>query len=913
MEGDREKTPLHALEVEDAVARLASDKSAGLSDAEARERLGRSGANELPHGKKTSWLAILLRPFKSNLTQILAIAAAVSWYVGETADAVGIIVAVLIDATASLVQETRAEQAIERLRSMMVHESTVVRGGKVHRIPSKNVVPGDVVVLEEGDRVPADARLIECRDLLIDESALTGESVPVNKSLEPVDDETEVADRGCMTWMGTVVVGGSGRAVVSSTGVSTEFGKIALSLGQIDVPKTPLEVQVSKLGRNLGLAAVAIVAIIFVMGLVNGEPLYDLFLFSVSLTVSVIPEGLPAVLAVVLAIGVQRMAKRNAVIRRVRSVDTLGAIDVICTDKTGTLTENRMTVREVALSSHRLTVTGEGLSFEGGFKMGDRDVHPSELPELDQLIRTCSLVARAEIEFREGHPNLIGDPTDGAMMVLANKGGFSRDRVQREFKEVDEIPFNSVRKYHAVLRDKVGIHGERKRYLFVVGAYVALRDRVGSVMDHGDAGLFGEHAREVFQRNNDEMAGRALRVLAVAYKEMPLDRESVEDSDVSDLTLVGLLGMIDPPRAGVADSIAKCHAAGIRVLMITGDQRKTALAIGREIGLVGDDDEVDGRVFTERQVAAMTDEEFDAAIDKAVVFARVTPQTKLRVVEALDRRGHVVAMTGDGVNDAPALKRAGVGIAMGVVGTDVSREVADMVLADDNFVSIVNAIEEGRIIFRNVKQTTAYLFMTNFGEAATIIVSIIIGLPLPLLPTQILWMNLVTDGLPDMALAAERSHEGVLEESPRPRNASLLPRNTLILAGIVAACMTVGTLGLFLVSLPEFGVDKARTMAFTTMSIFQLWNVFNMRSDHFSIFHLGFFSNWFVTVSVVISVAFQVAAVYFPPFQKILRTVPLSSGDWLLIVVITSSVFWVVEFYKWLIRRGWVPASWLST
>jgi Ca2+-transporting ATPase len=902
----------HAAPSAGVLADLQSDERLGLTAQQVSERLGRVGRNELPEGKRRGWLAVAVQPFRSNLTQILLVAAGVSWYFGEVADAVGILIAVAIDAVASLVQETRAERAIAKLKQMVRHEATVIRDGAAHRVSAAEIVPGDIVVLGEGDRVPADGRLLQQRDLLAEESALTGESVPSHKDIAAVEETAGVADRASMVWMGTSIVGGSARAVVVATGARTEFGRIAASLGEIKPPPTPLEVQVSQLGRKLGIAALAVVAAIFIMGALGGEPLLDLFLFAVSLTVSVIPEGLPAVLAVVLAIGVQRMARRNAVVRRVKSVDTLGAVTVVCTDKTGTLTENRMTVRELAFMTQRLHVTGNGLDTRGEFRVDGRQVREAELPEMEMLLRACAVTPKASLEMRDGHPHVIGDPTDGAMVVLAAKGGFRADEVSGEYAELAELPFSSERKYHAVLTDWTSLHGERRRHLFVIGAFGPLRDRASQVLARGEAEPWDDIAVARLKAANDEMASRALRVLAVAYREMPAGTDGIGDGDVRGLTMLGLVGMIDPPRAGVREALAKCRAAGIRVLMATGDQPKTAVAIAREIGLLGADEPTDGKVFSERDVAGMDAAQFEAAARGAVIFARVTPQTKLRVVETLDRLGEVTAMTGDGVNDAPALKRAGVGIAMGLAGTDVSREVADMVLADDNFVSIVNAVEEGRIIFRNIRQTTAYLFMTNFGEAATVIASIAVGLPLPLLPTQILWMNLVTDGLPDMALATERSPDGILEEPPRPRRASLLPQNTLVLAGIVAVCMMVGTLGVFYAYYPTEGLAKARTMAFVVMSVFQLWNVFNMRSDRTSIFRLGFFSNQFVFWSVVISFLIQMAAVYAPPLQVILKTVPLTPRDWLLAVLVTSSVFWVVEFHKYLVRRGLEPQRWLT-
>lgn len=898
-----------SMTVEETTAAMESDAQRGLDAVAVAERLKRYGRNELGTEKRRSWFMVALRQFRSGLTYILLVATVLAWYVGEKADAIGILLAVLIDAVAGFIQESRAEEAISKLKEMVVPECSVIRDGRLHRLPSAEVVPGDLLVLEEGDNIVADGRLIEAHDLRVVEAALTGESLPVTKSTAPVPADTALPDRVDMAWMGTAVIGGSARVLVTATGKHTAFGRIAASLAAIEHPPTPLEIQVSRLGRTLAVAAVGIVSVIFCLGLLIGEPLFKLFLFSVSMTVSVIPEGLPAVLAVVLALGVQRMARRHAVVRRLKSVDTLGAVNVICTDKTGTLTENRMTVREIALFNHRLLVTGDGLNPEGEIRLDGRSVRPADILELDWLVRSAGLVPKAVLEYRDGQPALVGDPTEGAMVVLAAKTGFGERQVS-QFPQLDEIPFNSERKYRAVLREHQDLQGGRHRYLLAVGAFDALRDRAETVMVDGEELPFDDPRRTVLTAHSDEMAGRALRVLAVAMREVPLGQANIGDVDVRGLAMMGLVGMIDPPRRGVAESLASCRRAGIRVVMITGDHRLTALAVAREIGLVGEKDDATGRVFVEKEVAAMDDATFNRVVREALVFARVTPQTKLRIVEALEAQGQTVAMTGDGVNDAPALKRASVGVAMGMTGTDASREVADMVLADDNFVSIVNAVEEGRIIFRNVRQTTAYLVMTNFAEAVTVTTAILLGFPLPLVPAQILWMNLVTDGFPDVALATERSPEGVLDEPPRPRRASLLPRETLALAVIAAVFMTVGTLSIFASYLATDGLDKARTVAFTAMCVFQLWNVFNLRSERRSIFELGFASNPIVLAAVVVSLAIQVIAVYLPAMNQILRTVPLSLGDWLLVLLVTSSVFWAVEGYKAALRRGWIPAAW---
>jgi Ca2+-transporting ATPase len=614
------------------------------------------------------------------------------------------------------------------------------------------------------------------------------------------------------------------------------------------------------------------------------------------------------VLVVVLALGVQAMAKKRAIVRHLPSVETLGAADVICTDKTGTLTENKMTVREVVTVGNTVRVTGEGWEPIGEFQLDGRAFVPSELPEFDMLVRTAGLGSKAIIELREERFAIVGDPTEGALTVLAAKAGYDKEELANSHTLIDEIPFTSARSYRATLVERDDLRGAKSRLLCVAGSYAALRDRCVSVQD-GNAGVaFNQALQSRFDEQNEAMGGRALRILAVAWKEVAPGKDSLDDADVSGLNLLGLVGMIDPPRKGVLRAIERCRDAGIRVIMLTGDQRPTAVAIAKEVGLLRDGDA--GLVVTEREAAEMNDAQFDEAVRTAAIFARMTPETKLRIVTVLQREGHTVAMTGDGVNDAPALKKASIGIAMGIAGTDVAREVADTVLATDDFVSIVDAVEEGRIVFRNLKQTTGYLFMTNMGEVATILTCLLSGLPLPLLPAQVLWMNLVTDGFCDVALATERSRGDVLAAPPRRRNASIIGRGSFVMAVITAALMSIGTVFVFSRAMSEHGLDYARSLAFVTLAVFQLWNVFNMRSPSESLFSLGLTSNRYVLGAVGISLALQCAALYVPVMQKMFSTQPLRLVDWLLAFAVSSSVFFAIEAYKVLVRSGRVPRSW---
>ncbi|PIY62087.1 ATPase [Candidatus Uhrbacteria bacterium CG_4_10_14_0_8_um_filter_58_22] len=895
----------HAQPADEVVSQLSVDPVHGLTLEEAALRLAECGPNELPKPKKRSPLLLFFGQFNNRLIYILLAATVISFLSGQRNDAYGILLAVLVNAVFGFWQERKAEVAIEQLQAMIVPESTVLRDGNVCRLRSAEIVPGDILLLQEGDRIPADGRLVSSKDLRTDESSLTGESGSVRKGPESVGAAVGRSDMTDMVWMGTSVVAGTVRAVVTATGTRTAFGGIAVSLSSIREEPSPLQKRIDRLGQKLGLASVVLAGVVFMFGWLDGFSLQEMFFFSVALVVSIIPEGLPAVLAVVLAIGVQRMAKRNAIIRHVPSVETLGVTDVICTDKTGTLTENKMTVRQLHVDGRDWSVTGEGWKPEGAFMIGGRKVHPAEMPTLNRLLKAGVTCNHASLTVKDGRPDVIGDPTEAALVVMGAKAGFDRQELLAEFKLVDEIPFSSTRRYQARLVESRSLDGVRKRQLFVVGAFETLRSRSVSVGSDGGPLSLAE-AEDDLDAAVDRLGERAMRVLAVACRAVSADEpSSIGDADVYGLELLGLVGMVDPPRVGVAEAIAKCRRAGVRVMMATGDHKATALAIARQVGIIDGDCSVGGPrgVFTDQEVATMSDDQFDLVLGSASVFARVSPETKLRIVERLELAGHVVAMTGDGVNDAPALKRASIGVSMGIGGTDVSKGVSDMVLADDNFISIVSAVEEGRIIFRNVKQTVGYLFMTNIGEAVTVLVSLIAHFPLPLLPAQILWMNLVTDGLPGVALATERRAKDVLDRSPHSREAPILTRRVLFLTVITAALMCLGTLGLFSWALRSGDLSYARTVAFTSMVVFQLCNVFSMRSIRTSIFRLGFLSNGYVFLAVVASMLMQVAVLYLPPLQRIFRTVPLGLVDWAAIVVVSSSVFFAVEIYKWFLRR----------
>lgn len=900
----------HALGVDETLTALATSVE-GLSDSEAVSRLETYGPNELPAEPSTSKFFLFLKQFKNALVYVLFVAAAISFFAGHALDAAAIGIIVLANALIGYAQERKAEAALSKLKAMVVPTVTVKRNDHTVRLESSKLVPGDVVLISQGDRISADLRLVRSRDLEIDEAALTGESLPSSKKLQPVAESASVGDRACIAFMGTLVTSGEGAGVVIATGRATAFGQIAQSLSVIKREKTPLERRVDRLGGGLAIAAIACAGIIFFVGVRQGlEPL-DMFLVAIAMAVSSIPEGLPAVLAVVLAIGVQRMARRNAITRRLPAVETLGTVDVICTDKTGTLTENQMTVRKAFTLTHEIEVTGEGWAPEGEFLIQGKKASPAEHPSFLHLLRVAALCNSAAVEKQDGRWIASGDPTEAALVVMAGKGGYEKNDLLRAEKTVDEIPFTSDRKYRAILHEYVAPGDKPTREIMIVGAVESILAMADAATEKGAAHPMTAEMRARLEAATRNMADGALRVLAVAYKHVDMAHAELHEKDLHGLTILGLVGMIDPPRKDVREAILECRRAGIRVIMNTGDHRDTAVAIAREVGILDRDEDLTGKVFIDDEVASLSDDALRGILSRAAVFARVSPQTKLRIVSALQTLGHTVAMTGDGINDAPALKRADIGIAMGITGTDVTKEVAEMVLSDDNFVSIVAAVEEGRIVYRNVKQTVAYLVMTNVGEVVTILAALVLSLPIPLLPAQILWLNLVTDGFTGVALAAERRHGDELSHPPRRKNARMLSRSVFILTVFTAVLMAAGTLLLFRWADVRDGENYARTVAFLAMTFFQLWNVFSLRSATTSVFKLGFSANRWVPVGVSISIALAALIIYVPALQNVFGLASVGWKEWALAILVSSSVLWFVEGWKVLIRGGVIPKHWL--
>lgn len=854
---------------------------AGLTSSEAAARLERHGPNRLPRRKGRSVWSLLFAQVRSLLVLILLGAAVIALLVGELKDAIVIGIVVVLNTILGFVQEYRAEKAVAALESMLAAHARVRRDGRVSSIGADEVVPGDIVLVEAGDRLPADGRFLDLQGLEVDESALTGESVPVSKQLAAIDAaELPIGDRANLGWMNTVVTRGKGELVVVATGGATEMGRIATLLGSAEEAPTPLQVQVDILGKRLAAIAGVVVVIIAIAEWLRGTPPVEIVLSAVALAVAAIPEGLPAVVTVTLALGMRRMAQQRAIVKRMSAVETLGSTSDICTDKTGTLTVNQMTVRRVLTAGGTCEITGEGYRPEGELCGGDARA-------LEPLLRAAVLCNDSDVQ--EGR--VAGDPMEAALLVLAEKAGLDPLALRNENPRIAEIPFDASRKWMATFHRE----GELVR-VWVKGAPDVLADKSDHAWAPGGEVRFD---RQPVERQNEELASHGLRVLAMATCMLeptgfdPHDEEALVRT-VRDLTWLGLVGLVDPPRAEAKDAIARCSAAGVRVRMITGDHVLTGAAIARELGIVGEG--VSGSAL-ER----MSDEELRQRVENVGVFARVSPDHKLRIVKALQAREGVVAMVGDGVNDAPALRAADIGVAMGITGTDVTREAARMVLADDNFATIVRAVEQGRSIYDNIVKFLRFQLSTNIGAILTLLLAPIAGLPIPFSPLQILWVNLIMDGPPAMALGVDPPRAGVMADPPRPPGERILTWTRFVHLFFFGAIMAAGTLAMLLVG-SRTSDALGRTMAFTTFVLFQFFNVFNARALRRSTFDRNFFRNRALWTSLVAVIVLQIAAVHLRFFNDLLGTTPLAVRGWLLCAGVASSVLVVEELRKLLVR-----------
>ena len=919
----------HQQTVEEVAAGLRTDLERGLAGEEARNRLKESGPNELEGEKPVPAWRRFLAQFQDVLVVLLLVATAISaglWAWERDAalpyEALAIFAIVLANATIGFVQESRAEAAVAALRALSADDATVVRDGDPQRIPATDLVPGDVILIEEGDTIPADARLTRSTALHAAEAALTGESLPVTKETGPIPGDVALGDRNNMVFSGTTATYGRGRAIVTATGMRTEMGRIAGLLKQTVGETTPLQRELARTGRFLGLvvvviAVVMIATILIVENVRTPAAIFDVLILGVALAVAAVPEGLPAVVSAVLSIGVQRMARRNAIVRHLAAVETLGSATVIASDKTGTLTKNEMTVRTVVTASGRVSFTGSGYAPDGEVQgPGGGPVDGPLRTELERALAAADRANNASVQERDGRWTVQGDPTEAALLVAARKAGLASDSLDARLPRIGEVPFSSERKLMSTIhRDQ-----EKDRAIvFTKGAPDVLLGRCAfEVVGDGRRPLTDARRREI-ESANESLAGEALRTLGVAARwlsDEPVEPGHEFDGQLErDLVFAGLIGMIDPPRPEAKGAVARAKRAGIRPLMITGDHPRTAAVIARELGIAGD-----GRVVTGAELEALPEETLESTVRGVSVYARVNPEHKLRIVTALQKGGDVVAMTGDGVNDAPALKKADIGVAMGIAGTDVSREAADIVLADDNFASIVAAVEEGRAIFSNIRKFLRYLLSSNIGEVLTMFFGVLlakrIGLHaegdavvLPLLATQILWINLVTDGAPALALGVDPAGEDLMSRTPRrPGEGVLTPRmwRGIVFVGLV---MAAGTLLVLDAALPggliegSGSMPYAQTMAFTTLTLFQIFNVVNARSDERSAF-VRLFTNRWLWSAVGLSVALQVAVVYVPILQRAFGTVALSGGDWLRCVAVASLVLWLRELGKLVARAA---------
>ena len=880
----------HALSADAALSTLDSTPHQGLDSVRCAERLNEYGPNKLAERPpRPAWLKFLDQ-FRSLLILILLGAGLLAGAVGEIKDALVIVIVVLINASLGFFQEHRAENALAALRNMLAPSARVRRDGEIRQVDASTLVPGDILLLEAGDRIPADARVLTAHAAEVAEAALTGESHAVPKSPECVAAEAALAERSNLLFMNTVVTRGRLEAVVVATGMQTEMGRLAGLLAETAESATPLQQQLDALGKKLALIASGVVGLMFIAGLARGDDLVQTAMTAIALAVAAIPEGLPAVVTVTLALGMHRMAKRNAIVKKLAAVETLGCTTVICSDKTGTLTLNQMTAKTLYCAGQAYRVEGDGYTGQGRIEaIGDSAATPERLREALLPAALC-----ADARIRDGA--LIGDPTEGALLALAVKAGLDPLLLNESSPRIAEIPFDSSHKYMATFHHD----GDTVR-LWLKGAPDVVLARVTQVLDrHGAQALTADLAASL-RRENERLAGDAMRVLALAGRSIPAaDFDPAAAPEVlqawaQDLTLTALVGIIDPPRSEARDAIALCAAAGVQVKMITGDHPVTAAAIASQLGLQGE-------THAGRELDGLSPSEVAALVERSAVFARVAPEHKMRIVDALQSQGHVVAMTGDGVNDAPALKTADIGVAMGITGTEVTKEAATLVLTDDNFATIVRAVEEGRTIYENIVKFVRFQLSTNIGAILTVLGAPFLGLATPFTAIQILWVNIIMDGPPAMTLGVEPARPGIMHEQPRTSDTAILSTSRLARIALYGLTMAVGTLGIYAWGLQHADAAKATTLAFTTFVLFQFFNIFNARAEYGSAFNRQFFSNGKLWLALLGVVSLQVVAVHWAPAQVIFDTVDLDAAEWALSVAVASTTLLFEETRKLFMR-----------
>ncbi len=881
-------------DINEVISAFKSDIETGLDEEEAKKRVVEYGPNELVDIAKTPWYRVFLRQFTDVLILILMAAAAISLAIGEIGDAITILVIIVLNGILGFVQEFKAEHAIELLKEMLHPTCRVLRESKEEVIDAKNLVPGDIVLLEIGGKVPADLRLVQSFNLKVDESSLTGESVSVSKTVDRVDSDTPLSEQFNMAWMGTAVVNGRGTGIVVETGMQTQFGKIARMTQSVDTAKTPLQKKLAILGRKLGIYSIAISVFVALIGWLLGKDLFEMFLTGVALAVAVVPEGLPAVVTITLALGIKAMAKQKALLRRLQAAETLGSATTICTDKTGTLTKNQMTVKKIWLLTGEIEVTGSGYEPEGHFEADGERIDYKSNQDLLMLLKSALICNHAKVQKTNKGWEVIGEPTEAALVVAAYKAGLYADESDRT---VSEFSFNSSRKRMSVI-----VHEKDTLTAYIKGAPEVILERSTQIFKDGSILSLDQAYKKEIESAYKEMAKSGLRTLAIAFRTLSTDTRLSEESVENSLVLLGFVGIIDPPHKEVPDAIEMAKTAGIDIIMITGDNADTALSIADSIGL-----DVD-RAITSDELARMNDETLGAALQEKVLFARTKPEDKLRIVEILKMRDEVVAMTGDGVNDAPALKEADIGIAMGKKGTDVAKSASDMVLADDNFASIINAVKEGRREYDNIKKFVQYLLASNSGEVIVILLNIVLGGPLVLIPVQILWMNLITDGMTAVALGVEPPEKGIMHRPPRQVDEPILDRYGIMMIAVLGTYIGLVTLWLFhhyLSKDPQNGMVLAQTVAFTGIIILEKMIVLNFRSLREPVTVIGFFTNKWLLLAIAFTLLLQACAVYVPFLQNALHTTAMGWEDWAIIVVVSLPIYVLTELYKWIRWSKW--------
>ena len=891
------KEAWHRIGTEEAARRLETDPRRGLSADEVRRRLATQGPNRIRSRPGTpAWKRFLLQ-FAQPLTYILLLAACVTGFLGVWVDSAVIALVVVVNAIVGFLQESKAEKAIEALGNLVMTEATVRRDGTQRRVPSEDLVPGDVVLLQSGDRVPADLRLSRVRSLQVDESALTGESVPVAKHADPLEEDVVLGDRKNTAYAGTLVASGVAEGLVWATGDATETGRIARLISGTTPLATPLTRKIEQFSNLLLKVILALTVLTFGVGLLHGEPLGEVFMASVALAVGAIPEGLPAAVTIVLAVGVKRMAACKAIIRKLPAVETLGSTTVVCSDKTGTLTENQMTVRRVFAGGQSFEVTGSGYSTTGEILREGRVVDPSRSPALVECLRAGLLCNDSRLLVEGGRAVVQGDPTEASLAVAAAKGGLLRDALHRESPRVDMIPFESEHMFRATLHDSAG-----GRVIYKVGAVERLLDRCADAL--APDGTSMPLDRVQVRHAVEEMAREGLRVLAMARRATHTGHDRLEHEHVGQgLTFLGLQGMIDPPRPEAIRAVARCREAGIRVKMITGDHATTARAVAVQIGLVDPGSEV--RTLTGRELERIPDADLPEVAERTPVFARVAPEQKLRLVRALQARGHIVAMTGDGVNDAPALRQADIGIAMGISGTDVAKGAADMILTDDNFATLVAAVEQGRGVFDNLRKFIVWTLPTNASEAAVLLIAIVLGLTLPMLPVHLLWINLCTAICLGLMLVFEPNEPDLMQRPPRDPSRPLLTRALLMRTGLVTFLIAAGSYWLFFFerNLPGNTIEAARTAVVDVIVVVETAYLFNCRSFRHGLLRIGCFSNPLAIWGAVSMIGIQVLFTHLPIMNRLFHSAPLTLWAWVRIAAVALGIFLIVEIEKW-VRFG---------